>query len=55
MGSAIFNIVVGIALIIAATQGYSLMFTDSNVLLYVAGGIILGLGAVQVVRARKGQ
>lgn len=54
MGSGIFNLVVGVLCLVGASQGYGLFFTDSPVALYVAGGIILGLGVFQIVRARRG-
>lgn len=54
MGSAIFHIVIGLALIVAATRGYTLIFTDSVELLYAAGGAIAALGIYQAIRAHKG-
>lgn len=55
MGSAIFNIVVGLVCIVAAL-GFDavLIFTDSNLALAGAGAAITVLGIYQLIRAKRG-
>lgn len=55
MGSAIFNIVVGVICIVAALGfGAVLLFTESSELLAIAGGAIAALGIYQLIRHKRG-
>jgi len=52
MGSAIFNIVMGVAAILAGLSGeVVLLGTHSSTALIVIGGVIATLGVYQLIRA----
>ena len=54
MVSAIFNIVVGIAMIAAGASGrFSFIGTDSPTVLILVGVAVAGLGVYQAFRARS--
>lgn len=56
MGAAIFNIVVGIVLLVGALKfDMALIGTSSTTAMAVVAGIILGIGIFQLIRIRSGR
>ena len=53
MPAGVWNIGFGLLAIFAATRGYTLMFTHSNIALYVIGGLLVAWGISQLVRSRR--
>jgi hypothetical protein len=54
MGAGIWNIVIGLAAVAAGLSGrFSLIGTNSPVLLVVFGGLLAAYGVFQIVRSKR--
>jgi len=55
MGVGIFNVAVGVAMVVGGFNGYTILGTSSWEGLVGFGVLIVGLGVYQIVQSRRGR